>query len=465
MTKRLTWTYGLRWDVDFAPSTLNGPSIPAVTGYSLEDFSRLALAPPGTAPFHTKYGNVAPRIGAAYQMVQKADWQTVLRGGFGVFYDLVSSEAGNIIGAAPPFQNLKFNSNEPYPWDASLIAPSPIPPTGTITNLAAFNPNLKAPYTLEWNASVEQGIGKDQLLSISYIGAAGRNLMQTTEVIEPPSNPELFGILADSLASSSYNALQAQFQRRLSRGLQVLSSYTWSHSIDDASAGSYGVGSNLGSSGNMNMNRASSDFDIRHAFTAGLTYQVPTPETSRWLKAILQGWSTENFVTARSAPPVTVTDVNFFRLDAGFDIAIRPDVVPGQPFYLYGSQYPGGKAFNPAAFQNPPASPVTGNPARQGDFPRNGLRTFGATQWDFAVHRDFPLWERWKLQFRAELFNVLNHPNFGTPSSQFGAGGFGIATSTLAQSLANGSLGSGGFDPLYQIGGPRSVQLALKLFF
>jgi hypothetical protein len=135
---------------------------------------------------------------------------------------------------------------------------------------------------------------------------------------------------------------------------------------------------------------------------------------------------------------------------------------------LFGSQYPGGKALNPEAFTNPPTiSP--GKPARQGDLGRNALRGFGAAQWDFAVHRDFPIRESLKLQFRAEMFNVLNHPNFGPPSGSFGRGGFGVASSMLGQYLNGGALGSnlggGGFSPLYQLGGPRSIQFGLKVAF
>ncbi|HVH86215.1 MAG TPA: hypothetical protein VM912_05790, partial [Terriglobales bacterium] len=90
---------------------------------------------------------------------------------------------------------------------------------------------------------------------------------------------------------------------------------------------------------------------------------------------------------------------------------------------------------------------------------------FGATQWDFAVHREFPIRESVRLQFRVEMFNVLNHPNFGPPNPSFGATGFGVSTQTLAQSLVGRSLGAGGLNPLYQLGGPRSLQLAAKLFF
>jgi hypothetical protein len=137
---------------------------------------------------------------------------------------------------------------------------------------------------------------------------------------------------------------------------------------------------------------------------------------------------------------------------------IRPDVVLGVPFYLYGPQYPGGKAINAAAFSSPPAG-------QQGNLGRNALRGFGAAQWDLAVHRDFPIRESIKLQFRAEMFDVLNHPTFGPPVGNLSQPNFGVSTQMLGQSLNYGNLGSGAFDPLYQIGGPRSIQLALKLMF
>jgi hypothetical protein len=455
----LTLTYGLRWDLDVAPATVDGPNIPAVTGYNLSDFSRLGIARPGTPPFKTTYWNFAPRIGLAYEVSQRGEWQTVVRGGFGVFYDLASSEAGNLIGGnTPPFGNFNRVVNQPFPWTSSQIVPPPISDTGILANVLAFNPNLRLPYTVEWNVSVEQSLGKDQMLSATYIGAEGRRLIQSTAVLFPSTNPNLFGTFVDNTATSDYHALQLQFQRRLSGGLQVLGSYTWSHSIDD--------GSNGGSLGLPGIStRGPSDFDIRHAFTAGLTYEVPETHWKSPFAAALSHWSLQTFVVVRTAPPVDVTDANFFELDQGIQASIHPDIVPGQPLYLYGSQYPGGKAFNPNAFADPPTDPATGNPIREGNLPRNALRGFPAAQWDFSIHRDFPLRDSLKLQFRAEIFNVLNHPNFGSPNNQFAMADFGVSSQTLAQSLSNGSLGSGGFDPLYQVGGPRSVQLALRLMF
>ena len=102
-------------------------------------------------------------------------------------------------------------------------------------------------------------------------------------------------------------------------------------------------------------------------------------------------------------------------LSNGFYTDVRPDIVVGQPFYLYGPQYPGGKAFNPAAFTSPPLDPTTGFPLAREICRGMRCGDSALSQWDFAVHREFPIHESLKLQFRAEMFNVLNHPNFGPP--------------------------------------------------
>jgi hypothetical protein len=478
---RLTLTYGLRWDVDFAPSSSDGPALPAVTGYNLSNLSTLALAPAGTSPFRTPYGNIAPRVGVAYQLSQKQGWETVVRGGFGVFYDLASSEVGNILGTgAYPFGTFTFKGNATFPVDSTTAAPPPInPPNATSGILTAFDPNLKLPYTLQWNVALEQALGSQQTLSASYIGSTGRRLIQSADVLSPNSNYAQ-ALLVGNSASSDYNALQLQFQRRMSRGLQALASYTWSHSIDDGSAGSVYVNASNGAVGGQspNTNRGPSDFDIRHGFSAALVYEFPAPKISALADTILRGWSVESVVQARSAATVDVFNSAFFPGVNGFITNVHPDVVSGQAFYLHGGQFPGGKALNPAAFMNPPTTPAGCNPGppsfdfpcdptRQGNLGRNALRGFGATQWDFAVHRDFPIHELLKLQFRAELFNVLNHPNFGQPIGDLSgfSGTFGQSIQMLGQSLNNNNLGGGAFNPLYQIGGPRSIQFALKLIF
>jgi hypothetical protein len=132
-----------------------------------------------------------------------------------------------------------------------------------------------------------------------------------------------------------------------------------------------------------------------------------------------------------------------------------PDVVPGVPFYLNDQTAPGGRRINPAAFA--PAAGITGNE------PRNFLRDFGASQTDFSVQREFPLRERLRLQFRTEFFNIFNHPNFGSLDTAWSTTSTTSTTFGRSQSTLNNSLG--GLSSLYQIGGPRSIQFALRLTF
>jgi Carboxypeptidase regulatory-like domain len=466
---RLTLTYGVRWDIEFVPQSLDGPAFPAVSGFNLTDLSELAVAQAGTPPYRTGYRNFAPRLGLADQLTDSQTWATVLRGGVGVFYDLQSSEFGNQLGVAYPYGARTITPGGNFPLDSSEgIPPITVPSVASPGNLFGFDPNLRQPYTLEWNIALEQALGQHQSVSISYVGALGRRLLQTAEALDPEPSLSMVQLVTNA-GTSDYDSLQIQFQRRLFRGLQALASYSWSHSIDTASAGSTELASNaLAALGNPNANRGPSDFDIRNAFSAGVTYDIPALKKSGFSNRILADWSLDNVIQGRTAPPVDVAsnvyNGVFVESVNGYETDVRPNVVPGVSFYLYGSQYPGGKALNPAAFTAPPTDPVTGE-FLQGNLGRNALRGFGAFQWDLAVHRNFTLHESLKLQFRAEMFNVLNHPNFGQPDGLLSDPTFGLSTQTLGQYLSGAAVGSGAFSPLYQIGGPRSVQLALKLTF
>ena len=473
---RLALTYGVRWDVDFAPSSVSGPPLPAITGYNLANLSALALARAGTPPFATEYGNFAPRVGGAYELSRRTHWNLVARGGFGVFYDLATTQIGDALGLDYPFgaHSLIFGSVLGGTATFPLSSADAAPPAITAAELSSFgaqlsavDPRLRQPYTLEWSASLQQQLGGQQSFSISYVGSSGRRLIQSADVIAPNSNFFSADLIGNT-ASSGYDALQMQFERRLSDGLQALASYTWSHSIDDGSNGTFGVGPNAFLPGQAaNANRGPSDFDRRQVLSAALTYSIPSPRSSRWLAALGGNWSVDNVFQAWSAPPVNVFYSAFLESLGAF-AQVRPDVVPGAPLYLRGGQFPGGKRINPLAFAPPPLG-SNGQPLRQGNLGRNALRGFGAAQWDLAVHRDFPLHEQLKLQFRAEMFNFLNHPNFAPPIGDLQNPSstnpqFGLSTQTLGQFLG-GSAGSGGFSSLYQVGGPRSIQLALKLFF
>jgi hypothetical protein len=453
VTPRLTLTYGLRWEFNPALKGKNLANEPfTVTG--LSNPSTIALAPRGTPLYQTTYGNFAPRVGAAYQLADAANWSSVVRGGFGIFYDLGNGPIGGATNYFP-FNTENGFSLVPFPLSAQNASPpahSTSPPVGT---MFVADPNLVLPRTYEWNGAFEQSLGSAQILSLTYIGAVGRDLLRNTNLVSPNANFGFIGVTTNS-ATSDYQAMQLKFERRLSRGLQALASYTWSHSIDIASTDAFANYLNTPTSvANPNIDRGNSDFDIRHAFSGGITYNLPTPGINQASRVLLGGWSVDGFAFARTAPPVDVIAGLVFQ--DGIALFPRPDVVSGVPLVLYGSQYPDGKILNEAAF----AAPPTG---QQGDFGRNVLRAFGASQADIAFQRQFTLTERMNLRFRGEFFNIFNHPNFGSPDNTITDALFGYSTSTLASSLGSGGA-NGGLNPLYQIGGPRSIQLALKLQF
>jgi Carboxypeptidase regulatory-like domain/TonB dependent receptor len=453
ITSRLTVTYGLRWDINPPLKGKNLANDPfTVTG--LNNPATIALAPRGTPLYRTTYGNVAPRVGAAYQLGGGANWTSVVRGGFGIFYDLGSGSLGGVSSYFPYSAN-NFFFDATFPLSPQNAAPPGLTTNPPVSTILVAEPNLKLPRTYEWSGALEQSLGSSQTVSLTYVGAVGRDLLRVTNLFDPNQN---FGQvnLTDNAATSDYQALQLKFERRLSRGLQALASYTWSHSIDISSTDAFSNYLSTPSSvANPSIDRGNSDFDIRHAFTAGVTYNLPSPNSNDFAHAALGGWSVDGFVFARTAPPVDV--VGAIEYADGIALYPRPDVVPGVPLVLYGSQYPGGKAFSPAAFTPPPTG-------QQGDFARNVLRGFGAWQADVAFQRQFRLTEKVGLRFRGEFFNLLNLPNFGPPDNNLTDALFGQSTQTLANSLGSGGA-NGGFNPLYQIGGPRSIQLALRLQF
>ena len=487
ISRRLTLNYGVRWDIDATPKALSGPAPAAVTGFNLNDPSQLALAPAGTPPFRTTYGNFAPRVGIARQFGRSDQFQSAIRAGVGIFYDMATQEVGNTVNIADyPYGATKFLSNASFPLDLSSAAPPGVT-AAELSNgrLSAFDPHLKLPYTVEWNFAAEQALGQEQTVSATYVGAAGQRLIQTALLYFRGSGYREVSLVTNS-ASSRYDALQVQFNRRLNHGVQALASYSVSHSIDDASAGSaFGNAANALVPGVGNTNRGASDFDVRHVFSAAMTYTPSFGERSSFAKWAVHGWSFQGILQVRSAPPVNVFIPNLSDLTDHTEI--RPDVVAGIPLYLHGGTDPGGMALNgtPGAVSGgcavgsvsigpfcPPPTDGNGLPLRQGTLGRNSLRAFGAAQWDLGVHRDFPIRESASLQFRAEMFNVLNHPNFGAPNpvltfsqSPMTFSEFGKATEMLGKGLSGGNLQGGGLDPLYQFGGPRSIQFALRIVF
>lgn len=447
-TRRLTVIYGLRWELNPPPTEENGNEPYTVIG--LDNPATMTLAPKGSRLWKTSYNNFAPRLGLAYHLFRATGRETVVRGGVGIFYDLGTGPAGRAIGTSP-FTASKTLSNVPFPLSPEQAAPPAFSSGPPYANIFVVDPNLKLPRTYQWNVAVEQSLGSDQSVSFSYVAAVGRDLLRM-EVLRLGNlpNPNFTRVAVErNAATSDYHALQLKFRRRFSQGLQTLASYTWSHSIDSASTESaFNVPARKI---DPNVNRGSSDFDVRHSFSGALTYDIPVADFRGGIAAFFSDWSVDAMFRARSATPV---DVIMSRQLFGIPQVNRPDLVPGIPLYLNDPTVAGGRRINRAAFVAPPLN-------EQGNLGRNSLRGFSASQLDLALRRKFNLGERLSLQFRTDFFNIFNHPNFADPNRFFdNINFFGQSLQTLGQSLTEQG---GGLSSLYQIGGPRSMQLALRL--
>jgi hypothetical protein len=452
VSQRLALSLGLRWDINPAPGVTKG-----LKPYVLTDFSnpnQATLAPYGTPLWATTWFNFGPRFGAAYTIRNSPKSETVIRAGGGAFYD-TGQQAGSFdLYAGVGSGAITTSNTGSYPEHAPIpsITIPPVPPYNA--EFFAYAPHLQLPYTLQWNASLQQALGETQSFTMSYVGSHGSRLLQANFVV-PSNNPLIDQFYyIESGQTSDYNSLQAQFQRRLSAGLTAIASYTWSHCLD------YGS-SNIA----IGYQRGNCDFDVRNNFSGAVSYAPPSIGRNGFIDAILNDWGLDNRFTARTGFPVTLTGNALYypngqQYDAGLNI------IPGQPIYLYGENCtstllalgdlqpgqfcPGGRAINPNAF----VQATTG----LGDAPRNFARGFGALQLDSAVRREFAINDRLKFQFRAEAFNILNHPNFGDIGTGIGSPNFGQATATLANSL-------GVLSPLYQMGGARSMQFSLRFAF
>jgi hypothetical protein len=461
--RRFTLTYGLRWEINPPPSGASGQPLYVTDGV----FDSL---PPAVVPgrlWSTTANNLAPRIGLAYQVTPR----TVVRGGYGLFYDLGYGDIG-IAGSDFPYTRDRSTSGTFNPSSA-LFQPPPFSTTinGSVLYLPAVDPHLQLPFTMEWNAAVERALGSKQTLTATYIGAEGRLLLRQDDI-----TPQVFldlGLVGyimaiHNLGYSHYNALQVQFQRLLSSGLQALVSYNLSKTSDLGSSDDSGVAA--ASIGQVVLPPLTpSDFDIRNTFSGAVSYETPAPPWGGIRNAILRGWAIDGLLRITSQPPINVF-VSVVSPALGL-YHPQAEVVPGQPYWIPDPTQPNGRALNPNAFTTP-AVGATGN------FPRNGLRGgYSIDQTDLAVRRRFNLTERVNLDIRAEYFNVFNHPMFGAPGSEnapytyWGYGptataGFGQVTPGYTTNFALGPGGSeGGQNPLYSVGDPRSGQLTIKITF
>jgi len=447
--KSITVSAGLRWDVAPAPHGSHGADAYTALG-DVARPSTLSLAPRGTPLWNTGWFDLAPRVGAAWLANPHAGRELVIRAGGGVYFDASNRSA------IPAFSALGFSStlsvqDAPVPVTEALLVQSTqstqVGAPYTHALVYAFPRHLAMPYSLQWNLAVEQAIGKSQTITTSYIGSSGRRMQKELRSDVSSSNANFGEVVSISSGfTSSYNATQLKYQRAMAHGLQALVSYTWSHTLDYGSpdsawAPTYG----------------NSDYDLRHHFEgAGSWSQPPTAFHGIW-KQLCARWGIDARFSARSAFPFSPLGNIHADPATGNRYFSGVDLVPGRPLYLYGAQYAGGRVANGGPFASSPAFTLPAATAA-GNAPRNILRGYGNYQINIALRHNFELRDKVFLQMRGEAYNILNHPVLGYIDPSLTNALFGHSTLMLNQSF--GPSGS-----LYQPGGPRTLQLSMRLNF
>jgi Carboxypeptidase regulatory-like domain len=404
------------------------------------------------------YGDIDPRIAFVWDPTKGG--RTVIRAGFGIYH-----EDGQLDDQNLPISNEVFAyslSNKTIPNISYPITPF-LADTMGIVSPRDDDRRRKDTYVSQWGLSVQQQLPADFVGTLSYVGSQGTHLLTLSEVnvVDPLTGtrpyPD-FGQVSwrGNKDSSTYQGLSLAVRRSFSHGFLFSGNYMWSHEIDDGSDGS-GDGDSL-----VPQNvacpaceRASGFWDARHVFNANAVYQLPFGPGKPYLNqpgivnSLSANWELTSTVVARTGFPVNVL-INRSSADVpdGNTTDQRPNLVPGVPLTP-----PGGSTvaewINPAAFAVPA-------PGTFGDAPRDLVRGPGAWQIDMGLGKQIPLTERVRLQFRAEFFNIFNHPQYGLPQATFGVPGFASITSTVNTTTPVSPVGSGT---------PREMQFALRVAF
>jgi hypothetical protein len=450
VTPRLTLNGGLRYEY-------NSPPVDAEDRANIYDVTTRTLVKVGTngvprSGFEADKNNFAPRVGFAWSLGE----ETVLRGGYGIYYDqspLAPAEA--LYFNSPFFDNNIFFSLQGLPLTLNNPFPSFFP-FALPDSALAIQRDLRTGYMQHWNFNIERQIGLHNVIEVAYVGSKGTKLLTARDINQPQPSVLPFGLpfvprpnpffddidLLESRANSNYNALQARFQRRLASGLSALASYTWSKSIDDASNffSSAGDPNFPQNSYNVAAERGRSNFDVTHRLSVSYSYALPVRRTGDSLAAkLVNGWETFGILTLQSGRPFTVALLSEIdnsgtgRSILGFGANDRPNLIANPEL----SDPNTLQWFNTAAFAFPA-------PGTFGNAGRNILEGPGFQNVNVSLVKNTHFTESVKLQFRAEAFNLFNHPNFNLPDNFLGSPTFGRITSARD---------------------PRHIQFGLKLLF
>ena len=430
----LTLNFGVRYEFNTTPSEVNRQQ--ANLRSPLDSTINV-----GGQLFNTIARSWAPRFGFAWS--PSSNQQAVLRGGYGIFYNsLVVNMYGNS-RLVPPFVETKVIPSPPFPNPIATGRPQILSTTGQ-----SIDYNLSQPYTQQWNLQWQQQLLSDWVVKVAYVGNRGLHLIRSLE-----ANPKIPTVLADgrkcynypatsggpnpncpsgpttarnlkfgpirgrtSDGMSWYDALQMSVEKRLRSGWTFQGSYTWSKSLSTNNASFHDFPSqspNTQDPDDPFLDKALSPYDTRHRAVLNFIYQIPALQGLGSGSGLLGGWTVSGIVSLSSGYPFSVVD--------GFNRSqnLQTDPIADRPDWntsFQGKQILGDPArwFDPAAFVLQPAG-FYGNVAR------NPLTGPGSASFDFSLSKEFLVREPRAMEFRADLFNLFNHPNFATPSSPTGA--------------------------------------------
>jgi Carboxypeptidase regulatory-like domain len=439
--RNVTLDYGLRWDYDPPPFD---------PGNHQQTFSLATntLAPGGTPLFNGNKTNFSPRTGVAWQVTKRI----MARAGYGIFYQAYPVGFGsNIVTNNLPGNTTLLRSQIPllsYPINPFLSQGSLALPS-----VSGFDPNRHDNYAHQWNVTLGFALTESTALTTAYVGNHSLNLRRSENInlINPATGARpIAGFSNVNIEMNNgqgiYDGLQINLKQRLKYGFQFGFSYAYGHSIDDVQ--DYGIYStNPQDNNNLKAERGNSGDDVRHTASYQVIYELPFGAGKRFLNGnglisrALGGWQISSVGQIRTGIASTVLiGVNTY--GNGNLTNQRPNAVVGVNQYAANKNV--NSWLNPAAFSLPAA----------GTFGNLGRNTFygpGYAQEDLSLIKNTVIHERYILQFRAEVFNFVNHPNFDLPQATYNTSTFGQTLNTFGRTLGGGV--------------SRQIQLALKLNF
>jgi Carboxypeptidase regulatory-like domain/TonB dependent receptor len=471
VTHNLTLNLGLRYEV-FSPVGGHVGNFNLATGVVVNNFGPNAVSNAGVAyDLH----NFGPRIGFAWSPFSKD--RTVVRSAFGIFYG-PEGNVFNDLGENPPvLESYAQRSNAlDVPTAASLFSAGfpaqqlpedPLHPAGN--QVKTTGPERRIPYFMEWNFGIEQQLAADWMLDVGYVGTRGVHIWDNEssnfdQALKPldtnfqngtnfgtpyyQQDPNLSVVLPIDYPHFDifYNALQVKLVKRFSQGLNLQAGYTWSKDIGN-SCGDPGCA--IENTYNIKLERGLEEPDFRHRFTLSGLYELPFGRGrhfgNNWgniADGLAGGWQLSSIVTIRGGE-VETAYMGAGDLSNTGSFGYRPDLIGNPSDFSFGvaeqaalgCPTPGRRSlqcwYNPAAFATPALAPGQVSAHVFGDSGNGDIRGPGQVNFDFGIMKQFHLTERQKLDFRAELFNAFNHPQFQIPNSNPDSPGGASITSTL----------------------------------